>query len=132
MNIQPVQRNSDLIHTAILTAILLILLSLVAGCGGSDDPTIPAAVPEVIKRVDDLLAKPYSEHFKNEQSDYASANHIADAIQNVIDQSEFRSKTNLMGLISDAEYLVKRQTEDNYQSLINEWKAVRSQIKLKQ
>ena len=110
--------------------IAVLAVFAVTGCG-DDEAAKSAAVPEVIAVVDDALAKPYDEYFKDIQGDYAVAWQIAGKVQNVIDQSDRMSMPHIMGLVEKASYLVKEPNEESYVSLVSEWNRVRGKIRLK-
>ena len=113
--------------------ISLMVACAVSACGGSDDDAAKSAtVPAAIKEVDDALAKPYEEYFNNSQSDFSMAYQIGGKVQKVIDQSDQRSLPHVMGLVETASQLEKNPSEENYTALVNEWKGVRSKIKLRQ
>jgi len=113
--------------------ITLFVIFAVSGCGGNNDDTAAksATVPKAIKDVDDALAKPFDEYFKDIQGDYAVARQITGKVQIVIDKSDRMSMPHIMGLLETAGTLEKNPTEENYSALVNEWGKVRSKIKLK-
>jgi len=109
----------------------MFLLLCINGCGSDNGSSRTKSVPPEIQAVDDILSKPYSEHFKNIQGDYAVANRIAESIQIVVDKSNRISLSYVLDLVKDTGALIKDPSEENYASLKDEWNASKSKIKFK-
>jgi len=110
-------------------SLALFLLASMSGCGGDGGDSTP--IPPEIQAADDLLSKPYSEHFKNIQGDYAVANRIAGTLQTVVDKTDRMSKHHLLKLVEEGSALIRNPTEEHYASLQDEWNASKSKIQFK-
>ena len=123
--------SNKIVKTVIICAPLYILLSI-SGCSGGDGEAANSkAVPKIIQDVDDVLFKPFDEHFNNIQGDYSVAYGISGKIQRVINEADSMSTRHIMGLVQLAGDLEKNQSEDNYCDLVNEWNSVRTRIRLR-
>jgi len=120
-----------LVRKLATVSLALFMLVSMNGCGGDGGDSTPKPVPPEIQAVDDLLSKPYSEHFKNIQGDYAVANRIAGALQTVVDKTDRMSKHHLLKLVEEGSALIRNPTEEHYASLQDEWNASKSKIKFK-
>lgn len=112
------------------SVIAVVLLSGLYSCSGNEEAASAKAVPKEIQAVDQLLARPYGDHFNNTQQDFAVANQIAGAIQNVVDRADAMSKRQVLRLMTLAENLIRSPVKDNYQKLVKEWENVKPRIKL--
>lgn len=123
--------SNKIVKTVSICASLFILLGI-SGCSGGDGEAANSkAVPKIIQDVDDVLSKPFDEHFKNIQGDYSVAYGISGKIQRVINEADSMSTRHIMGLVQLAGDLEKNQSEDNYSDLVIEWNSVRTKIKLR-
>jgi hypothetical protein len=108
------------IHALTLCGLLLAL----SACGSSDGQTATQiSVPPLVAEIDQMLAKPYSDHFADVQGDYLAAERINGAVEQLA--HEGTNARYMQRIVALSWSLTKRQNEDDYQSIVREWKAVR-------
>ncbi|MBN4054276.1 hypothetical protein JYT87_01045 [Nitrospira defluvii] len=108
---------------------LLITLFWIGGCEKQDRP-LPV-VPEVVKKVDHILSKPYSKHFKDNQDNHTVAEGIAGNIERLKDHVDEQSRMHLFDLFKKAARLIKNPDKANYRSLVEGWKEVKPKLKFR-